>query len=176
MLPIPDHITLGHPEAQGPKAPVVAFRNWRVTDAGLCSLRTGAVWRSRELTAECRPQRLVDLVLPAHSAPDARCSCGIHAYRRFDPRPSMVDHRGVTGVVTLWGRVEREGHGLRAQHARVECLGVYERWASRQKQAVAAVAENLGCELVELQRLPFVAARYADPLPAAFTGATGRSL
>jgi hypothetical protein len=146
-------------------APVVAFRNWRVTEDGLRSPRVGTPWRERVVEATCRPQRVEDLVLPPHDAPDARCDCGIHAYQSPKEEICTIDFRGVSGVVTLWGRMCVYEDEIRAQYARVECLGIYSRWARRQKDAVRDVAEELGCDLLDLRELAYAAALYADPLP-----------
>jgi hypothetical protein len=56
---------------------------------------------------------------------------------------------------------------MRAEFARVEAFGVYERWTSRQKLAVARIADALGVDLVDLPDLADAAHAYATPLPGA---------
>jgi hypothetical protein len=145
--------------------PVVGYRDWRVTDAGLVSPRAERVWRTATMHAACHPRRLEDFVLPPHAAPHPDCNCGIHAYYRFNPQASKVDHRGVCGIVSLWGRIEAHENGMRAEWARVEALGVFARWTARQKNAVRAVADELHCDLHDLADLPAAAPSYGSPLP-----------
>jgi hypothetical protein len=147
--------------------PVFGFRDWRVTEEGLCSPMTGAVWTSRVLRAVCRPRTADDLLRPPHRAPGRDCTCGVHAAYYPSARASTVDYRGVSGIVTLWGRVEAHEQGMRAEFARVEAFGVYERWTRRQKLAVARVAEDLEVDLVDLSELADAAHAYATPLPGA---------
>jgi hypothetical protein len=152
----------GAPDLIGP---VQAFRDWRVTADGLCSPRTDALWTSRTMSAQCRPQTVEDLVLEPHESPGAGCSCGIHAYYELSDAASKIDWRGVSGIVTVWGRVEAYSTGLRAEYARVEALGTYARWTRRQKDAVAAVAAELDVELLDLYDLAREAPRFGSPLP-----------
>jgi hypothetical protein len=146
--------------------PVFGFRDWRVTDEGLCSPRTGVVWTNRVHEAVCRPRTPEDFVRPPHPAPGRDCTCGVHAAYYASDEMSKVDHRGVSGIVTVWGRVEAHAHGMRAEFARAEALGVYARWTRRQKRAVADVAEALEVDLVDLADLADAAHAYATPLPA----------
>lgn len=147
-------------------SPVFGFRDWRVTDDGLCSPRTGTVWSERTLAAECRPRNTDDFIRPPHHAPDPDCHCGIHAYHRFGDEASKFDFRGVTGVVSMWGNVEVHASGMRGELARVEALGVYDDWTRRQKLAVLDVAESLGVDLVDLRDLQAYADSRADAVPS----------
>ena len=154
-------------EAPDVIAPVVGFRDWRIIDERLCSPRTGLVWIDRVMRAECRPRTAEDFVRDTHRAPGHGCSCGLHAYYEASEEASKVDWRGVSGIVTVWGRIEAHVAGMRAEYARVEALGVYRRWTRRQKDAVTTVAADLGIDLFELGELPQAAQRYGAPLPPA---------
>jgi hypothetical protein len=146
-------------------APVHAFRDWRISSDGLASPRTGVVWTSRIMSAQCRPRTPEALVVPAHEPPGAECECGIHAYFRPSHETSRIDYTGVTGVVTVWGHLAVHENGLRAEFARIEALGVYRRWTRRQKTLVLETAESLEVDLVDLADLAESAHRYATPLP-----------
>jgi hypothetical protein len=145
--------------------PVYAFRDWRITGDGLTSPRTGVLWQGPVLAAECRPRTAESLISPPHRAPGRDCTCGIHGYFRPGYETSKVDYRGVTGIITVWGEVELHQEGLRAQFARIEALGLYARWTSRQKAAVTEVADELGVDVVDLYELEEAAAGYATPVP-----------
>jgi hypothetical protein len=159
---LPDVVALDAPDLF---APVVAFRDFRLTDDGLASLRTGVVWRDRVLRAECLPQMVEDFARPPHPCPDRDCGCGIHARHEHSDRAATVDFRGVPAVVTVWGRIMASQAGMRAEYARIEALGTYERWTRRQREGVRAVARELDVDVVDLRRLPEAAARYGSPLP-----------
>jgi hypothetical protein len=165
MPPLPDPYP---PLSRAPDviAPVHAFRDWRISSDGLASPRTGVVWTSRVMSAQCRPRTPEALVVPAHEPPDPRCECGIHAYFRPSDETSRIDYTGVTGVVTVWGRLAVHENGLRAEFARIEALGVYRRWTRRQKALVLEAAESLEVDLVDLGDIVEIAHRYATPLPA----------
>jgi hypothetical protein len=168
---------LPHPYPAPPDllAPVHAFRDWRISPDGLTSPRTGSVWTSAVLAATCQPRTVDDFVRPPHAAPGHGCTCGIHAYFHPSHETSKVDYLGVTGIVSVWGHVEVHEHGVRAEFARVEALGVYERWTARQKSAVRAIADELGVDLVDLHELERAAPAYASPLPAALLPEAGHS-
>jgi hypothetical protein len=153
--------------AQAPDliAPVTGYRDWRLTADGLASPWAGTVWTKPVMRAECRPRRAEDLILAPHAAPHNGCTCGIHAYHRFSPEASKIDYRGVSGIVTAWGRIEAHEHGIRAEWARVEALGLYRRWTSRKIRAVMRVADELDIDVFDLEDLPEAAARYGSPLP-----------
>jgi hypothetical protein len=153
------------PTAPDLLAPVHAFRDWRVTPEGLTSPRTGVVWTSRIMKAECRPRTPEELVQAPHRPPGQDCSCGIRAYFRPSYETSRVDYTGVTGIVTVWGAMAVHADGVRAEFARVEALSVYARWTRRQKAAVAGVAEDLGVDVVDVDELQQCAHRYASPVP-----------
>jgi hypothetical protein len=148
--------------------PLVAFRRWRALGGRLRSPYLPVFWDERVLHAECeasrRPSEPGGDHQP-HLAPHPDCSCGIYAYLEPDREFSMVDYRGVTGIVTLWGNIEVHADGMRAEHARVEALALYHRWSDRQKNAVWRIAEELGVDLVDLDEIDHCAERYGGRLP-----------
>jgi hypothetical protein len=153
--------------------PIVGFRNWRIFRAGpaagvLSSPFLPVSWSQRVVRAECRSWRSPDdLLRTPHTAPDPDCGCGIRAYRTPTSNFSKVDYRAVSGIVTLWGRIEIDREEMRAQLARVEALGIYDRWSRRQQEAVREVAGSLGVDLVDLHELGVAAASYgALPPPS----------
>jgi hypothetical protein len=162
-------------------APVVAFRDFRLADEGLSSLRAGVVWRERTLRAVCLPQSVDDFARPPHESPEPDCGCGIHVRFASSDRAATVDWRGVPGIVTVWGRIMVGASGMRAEYARVEALGAYARWTRRQRDGVSSVAQELGVDIVDVRQLPEAAARYGSPLPPALiprgdAGAPARAL
>jgi hypothetical protein len=163
---------LGDTHAPDLIEPVVGFRNWRILRTGpmrgeLSSLHVPVTWSEPVMRAECRRWRTPEALLDTpHAAPDPQCGCGIRAYHRPTGEFSKVDYRGVSGVVTVWGRIEVGADEMRAELARVEALAVYSQWSRRQRDAVQEVAANLGAELVDLRELGAAAASYGAPPPA----------
>jgi hypothetical protein len=156
-----------------PIGPIVGFRNWRIFRTGpaareLSSPYLPVSWAEPVMRAECRrwcsPE---DLLREPHAAPHPDCRCGIRAYRTPTGDFSQVDYRGVSGIVTLWGRIEIDRGEMRAELARVEALGVYRRWNRRQQDAVREVASKLGADIVDLHDLDMAAADYGEPPPPA---------
>jgi hypothetical protein len=120
------------------------------------------------MRAECRRWRSPeDLLREPHAAPQPDCRCGIRAYSTAMGDFSKVDYRGVSGIVTLWGRIEIDCGEMRAELARIEALGVYRRWTRRQQDAVREVASKLGADIVDLHDLDIAAADYGGPPPPA---------
>jgi hypothetical protein len=145
--------------------PLTAFRRWRVIDGRLRSPYMPVFWDERVLPARCHDQTTGATGRDApHTPPLASCTCGIHAYSEPDLDFPAIDYRGVTGIVTVRGKVVVGAEGMRAELARVEALGVYSRWSRRQRRAVRAIAEQLGIDLVALDDLADVAERYGRPL------------
>jgi hypothetical protein len=165
LSPVPEPLPLPG-DAPDIIAPVHAFRDWRVSPDGLASPRTGVPWTERIMSAECRPRTPEALLAPKHEPPGRACSCGIHAYFQPNRETSRVDYTGVTGIVTVWGRLAVHANGVRAEFARVEALGVYGRWTRRQKAVVAEVAASLDVDVMDLAELEYAAHRYATPLPS----------
>jgi hypothetical protein len=144
--------------------PVVGFRNWRILDGVLTSPYSGVAWQEPVLCATCLRNR-------EHEAPHPGCDCGVSAYHEPQLRFSTVDFRGVSGIVTLRGRVEVHADRVRGEFARLEALALYARSSWRQRHAVTAVAAELGVELIDLNEQAEAARRYgtrlaASPLPA----------
>jgi hypothetical protein len=148
--------------------PLVAFRAWRVIDGRLRSPYLPVFWEERVMAARCRRKdrpSCQSRMVP-HTPPHFACGCGIHAYYEPDASFPTVDYRGVTGIVSLWGKVEVRSRGLRSEFARIEALARYSHWSSRQQAAVAAIARELGVELVALGELASAADRYGERLNA----------
>jgi hypothetical protein len=162
----------GHRDAPDLIEPVVGFRNWRILRAGpahgeLSSPYFPVTWSEQVMRAECRRWRTTEALLETHhTAPQPGCGCGIRAYHTPTGEFSKVDYRAVSGIVTVWGRIEIGTDEMRAELARVEALAVYSRWSRRQRDAVQEVAANLGAELVDLRDLGAAAASFGAPPPA----------
>jgi hypothetical protein len=139
--------------------PVVGFRNWHLIDGVLTSPYSGVAWDEPLLCARCLSSPV------AHIAPDPDCDCGVSAYHEPQLHFSTVDFRGVSGIVTLWGRVEVHPDRIRGEFARVEALATYSRWSHRQRTAVEAVAAQLGVDLVDLNDQAEAAIAYGASLP-----------
>jgi hypothetical protein len=160
-------------DAQAPDLidPIVGFRNWRIFRNGpatgtLSSPYFPVAWSEPVLRAECRRWHSAEeLLQESHVAPDPACGCGISAYHAPTDDFSKVDFRAVSGIVTVWGRIEVDRDEMRVENARVEALGVYARWGRRQRHAVQAVAEDLGVDVVDLRALGTAAKSYGESLP-----------
>jgi hypothetical protein len=152
-------------------APVVGFRNWRIMRDGprigeLSSPFIPVTWQEPVLRAECRRfGRAEDLLEAPHSAPEPACGCGICAYHSPTADFSKVDHLGVSGIVTVWGRIVADNVGMQAEQVRIAALGLYSRWTRRQQHAVREVADRLGVDLVDLADLSAAARDYGETLP-----------
>jgi hypothetical protein len=149
--------------------PIVAFRSWRVVDGRLRSVYLPTFWTERQITARCMYADSPDAdaprsAAPGHGVPDRGCTCGIYAYYAPDLNFPTVDHQGVAGIVSLWGAIEVHDEGMRGEHARVEALALYSRWTIRQIDAVRAVAQELGVDLVDLDDIEEAARRYGQPI------------
>jgi hypothetical protein len=136
--------------------PVIGFRNWRIVDGVLTSPYAGTAWHEPLLCARCLDGE--------HDAPHPGCDCGVSAYHGPQVRFSTVDFRGVSGIVTLWGRIEVHPDRMRAEFARVEALALYSRWSARQRDAVTTAARRLGVDLVDLHEQEAAAASYGAVL------------
>ena len=112
--------------------PILGWRVWDVVkledELRLCSLAFWSIWMPREeVRATCRRSQ-IDAVLtglPAHAAPQPRCSCGIYAtklaahvldFSRQVRRRYDKVHR-VAGRAALWGSVVESEDGWRSSHA-----------------------------------------------------------
>jgi hypothetical protein len=156
--------------------PVVGFRSWRIFRDGpargeLSSPQVPVAWQEPVMRAECRRfRRAEDLLEAPHAAPDPVCGCGICARHKPTDDFSRVDFQGVSGIVTVWGRIVVDGRGMRAEYTRVEALGLYSRWSRRQRDAARRVAAELGVDLVELRELGVAARGYGEALPVSLLG------
>jgi hypothetical protein len=159
------------PVAPDLTAPVVGFRNWRIMRDGprrgeLSSAFIPIAWPGPVLRAECRRfGRAEDLLEAPHAAPDPACGCGICAYHSPTADFSKVDYLGVSGIVTVWGRIVADNAGMRAEQVRIAALGLYSRWTRRQRQAVREVADRFGVDVVDLDDLAAAAGDYGETLP-----------
>jgi hypothetical protein len=160
-----------HSVAPDLTAPVVGFRNWRIMRDGarrgqLSSPFIPIAWPAPVLRAECRRFGCAEDLLDApHAAPEPACGCGICAYHSPTTEFSKVDYLGVSGIVTVWGRVVADDDGMRAEQVRIAALGLYSRWTRRQRQAVTEVADVLGVDVVDLTELGAAAGDYGETLP-----------
>jgi hypothetical protein len=149
---------------------MVGFRTWRVVDGRLWSPYIPCSWDERVMRAQCYrgDGALIEVAAAPDHAPDAAphpdCECGIYAYDLPPSRFSAVDHRGVTGIVSAWGRREAHTGGVRAEMASVEALAVSPQFSDRQRWAVQEVAERLDVDLIDHGELEAVAGRYGPPL------------
>jgi hypothetical protein len=145
-------------------APVVAFRAWRIVDGRLLSPYIPCRWEGAVMHAECYPANRALLfgrgwLAAPHDPPHPDCQCGIYAYHRPGVQTYYGEFEWVEGIVAVWGRIEAHRDGLRAQHARVSALA--------RRPGVAAIAAELGVDLVERDELDSAAGRYGAPLPPA---------
>jgi hypothetical protein len=167
-----DSRDVGHTRAPDLIEPVVGFRNWRILRTGpargeLSSPYFPVTWSEPVMRAECRRWRTPEALLDTpHAAPQGECGCGIRAYHTPTEEFSKVDYRAVSGIVTVWGRIDIGADEMRAELARVEALAVYSRWSRWQRDAVKDVAANLGVDVVELGDLGTAAGSYGAPPPA----------
>jgi hypothetical protein len=160
-------------------APVVGFRSWRVIDERVTSPYVPVRWEGRLMHAACFPANR-NLLFGAgwldrpHASPDPDCRCGIYAYHRPERAPYVGEFEWVGGIVSVWGRVEVHGDGLRAEHARIEALALQPGWAPPRVARTRRIAERLGVDVVAHDELDAAAARYGSPLPPTLLPA-GRS-
>jgi len=150
--------------------PVVGFREWLIVRGHLTSPYIPLRWEHRTARAGCfpanrNPQFGRGWLAEPHAAPHAHCKCGIYALYRPRAATPFPDADRVSGLVTVWGRIEAHSDGMRAEHARVEALalGVGERRGN--EPALKTIAARLGLELVEWDDLPALAASRGSPLP-----------
>ncbi len=89
--------------------PLVGYRTWHWTAAGIKSLN-GTFWPVGEpLSAWCRND---------HEPPGDGCTCGVYAARTLD-HLTEINYRdfGISGEVHLWGKVWQHELGYRAEFA-----------------------------------------------------------
>lgn len=127
---------------------------------------TGALWAEPTQHAVCRPQRPETLLIPPHRAPHPDCHCGLSAWLEPSDEASKVNFRAVSGIVTLWGRLQIGEDEIRAERARVECLAMFSGWTDGHKRSVNAIASELGVDVVDLYDLREAAATYGSRVPS----------
>jgi hypothetical protein len=138
---------------------VIGFRQWRMIDTELWSLRADDHWRRGVHTAHCPTH--------AHVAPANGCTCGIYAWYGPAPRGASALTRDlVGGAVAMWGQIELHAHGMRAQHAMVVALALpFSRGAKRHR--VIAAADALDVCAVPARRLTAAALAHGALIPRA---------
>jgi hypothetical protein len=151
-------------------APVVAFRAWRVVDDALLSPYIPCRWDGPVMHAECYPANRALLfgrgwLAEPHDPPHRDCRCGIYAYHRPGTQTYFGEWEWTEGIVTAWGRIEAHATGLRAQHARVEALGLPPSNEPTRRRSVQTIAERLGVRLVPRDDLAEAAVDHGAPLP-----------
>jgi hypothetical protein len=91
-------------------------------------------WRPREVAqATCR-------LAWSHEAPNADCSCGLHATRDIDYL-RRTRCPAVLGRVALWGRVIEHEHGYRARFAYPQRLRLICQFCFWQESPAASVPD-----------------------------------
>ena len=153
-------------------APVVGFRKWRVVKDHITSPYVPLRWDAAVVHARCYPANR-SLMFGAgwldepHDAPHPRCKCGVYAWHDAPQRGPIPDVRQAFGVVSLWGRVEVHGAGMRGEHARIEALAYQRELGSAHAARIGAIAARLGVELVPYEELVTAARRAGSGVPAA---------
>jgi hypothetical protein len=148
------------------------FRVWQVIEGELYSPYRREHWGQAVQRATCdrpmppAPDRGTGWFPATGTVPHPDCVCGIHVSAAPDIAYSQVNFRGVTGIVTVWGGLQREPGGVRAEYAKVAALGIYEHWTARQRDAVRRVALRLEADTLDLYDLPAAASMYGTGLPA----------
>jgi hypothetical protein len=102
-------------------SPIVGYRVWTWGSLGLKSL-CGQTWHpGQSLAARCRASAVVGRAVMAHDshdAPQASCTCGIHAVKTLNHfRSAGYQRFAIHGQVYLWGTVVEHELGYRAQFA-----------------------------------------------------------
>jgi hypothetical protein len=137
---------------------VLGYRAWMLDSRGLCSVSAPARWSRRTLVAGCDR----GAVHGDHTAPNARCVCGIYALH--EPGLESLFYDGfVWGAVALDGRVLLYRNGLRAERATVLVLTYA---GDGPGPDLARAAQALDVELVPFSALIAAAgACGAEPAP-----------
>jgi len=139
--------------------PVIGFRQWRSTEAGLLSIACDERWRRPSLVARClvggHPQEI---------PPASECTCGVYAWYEPCPRTASAPTRDyVAGAVVMWGAIELHGSGMRAQHCQIVALALpLSRWGKRDRVVDAAM--RLGVPAVRHRDLREVARQHGAPV------------
>lgn len=106
------------------------FRRFRLQGDRLLPAVRGRAWTAPTTVARCGRT-------PAHDAPVATCSCGVHAW--YHPADARADsgYGDVAAVIAARGRVILCEQGYRAQQARVEAVALPFPIAAAQRARVA---------------------------------------
>ncbi len=138
--------------------PLVGFRQWRLEDGGLTSMRGGPPWAAAGITAHC------DLGHSPGEVPAKDCSCGVYAY--YDPCPrtaSAATPDLIGGAVVMWGQIEAHAYGMRGRHARIVALEL-PLSRGRKRHAVVQAAARVGVPAVPHRSLKAVALEHGSVL------------
>ena len=138
--------------------PVVGFRTWRVVGDHLSSPYIPLRWDRRVVHARCYPANRSLLfgegwLDEPHDAPHARCKCGVYAWHRLPAPGPLPDPGRALGAVALWGRIEVHADGMRAEHARIEALGLMCELGRAHRRRMEEIAARLGVPLVSEREL-----------------------
>jgi hypothetical protein len=151
--------------------PVVGFRKWRLVRDRLSSPFIPLRWEEAVAHAECFPANRTLLfgkgwLEQPHSAPHPDCKCGIYAYHRPPSRGPIPYLDRITGIVTLWGKIEVHRDGMRAEHARIGALAYLADLGRDHERRVRFIACGLGVDVIEQSELALAAQGYGQRLPA----------
>jgi len=165
--------------------PVVAHRVWQVRGATICEGASERFewslcgihalcpdyWTSREEIAHCLSRPIAgragspqSAVIHEDTAPPAlQCTCGLSAF--YDPFPARP---GVSGVVTVSGRVILHDVWLRAERMRIECLALGERFTNKpeQREFIEGLAADWGVPIIDRADLAEFAQSIGSVVPA----------
>lgn len=140
-----------------PITPVVGWRAWRVTPAGLASVNHPWLWVPKETsTAQClingaRAMLLLKYGAPdqvPHSAPLEGCTCGFYTAReRWRLSGYPLD---VIGRVAMWGKVIEYDGGWRAEKAYPQAFFV----TPEKREELRPVLERYGVPILSTYDLP----------------------
>jgi hypothetical protein len=155
--------TLEHADGLAPDLiiPVVGFRQWRLGEGVLTSMRGGAPWSAAGITARC------DRGHSPAEVPAKNCSCGLYAY--YDPCPrtaSAATPDLIGGAVVLWGRIEAHAYGMRGTHAKIVALEL-PLSRGRKRRAVIEAAARVGVPAVPHRSLKAAALEHGSVLQPA---------
>jgi hypothetical protein len=138
---------------------VIGFRQWRLRDTELWSLRADDRWRPGVRSAMC------ELETHAGPAPANGCSCGIYAWYEPPPRGASLATRDlVAGAVALWGQIELHAHGMRAQHALIVAFALPFSRGEKRRRLLGA-AHEFEVPAVPARRLKSAAREQGDLIP-----------
>ena len=106
---------------------------------------------------------------PTHPAPDGRCDCGLHSWRRplrhWQTDDRYASGQRVSGAVASWGHLQVHKTGFRAERACVVTLAYPEQITPDAFAILQQVSDLYRVELVPLADLEHTASDHGSPLP-----------